>query len=66
MIYITEIIDNKNQKWIGDRVNAISWAHAEYILQNSERGYMKVVGRLTKEIDEESGNIINHELTILN
>lgn len=42
--------DGELKTWGGDRVQAISWQHAQHILNTTERGYMKVDGELVAEI----------------
>ena len=42
--------DGELKTWGGDRVQAISWAEAQHILNTTERGYMKVDGELVAEI----------------
>ena len=59
-IYITEVraidpIDNELKTWCGDEIKAISEAEANHILQNTGRGYMKVIGILEAEIPCKNG-----------
>ena len=58
--------DNEGVVWAGDRIEAISADHAEFILETTGRGYMKVIGRLSKEVDEETGEIIDYNLLLAN
>lgn len=46
--------DGKLKKWIGPRIEAISWNDAE--LKIKEFGYFQVTGELESEVDEESGD----------
>lgn len=54
--FVTEIIaldpiTDELRVYAGDIVNAVSWNHAEIILQSSERGYMAVTGELEENIN---------------
>ena len=66
MIWLTEVIDNGGVTWTGDRIEAISTEHAEFILETTGRGYMSVIGRLSREIDEETGEMIDYDLLLAN
>ena len=66
MIWLTEVIDNEGVVWAGDRIEAISTDHAEFILETTGRGYMQVIGRLSKDIDEATGEIIDYDLLLAN
>lgn len=53
--YITRIRaidpnDGELKTWGGDNIQAITWEHAEYILNETGRGYMQVDGELIAEI----------------
>ena len=66
IIWLTEVIDVNKTVWTGDRIEAISINHAEFILESTGRGYMKIIGRLNKEIDELTGEIIDYNLLLAN
>lgn len=44
--------DGKLKKWIGPRIEAISWKDAEEKIK--EFGYLQITGQLHAEIDEET------------
>jgi hypothetical protein len=43
-------VDGILKTWDGDKIKAISFGEAEYILQNTERGYMKVTSELVSKM----------------
>jgi len=64
-IFLTELVTEDGRTWSGDRIEAISYEHAEYILETTGRGYMNVIGVLNK-IETEDGEIIDYEMIMSN
>jgi len=64
-IFLTEVITEDGVKWAGDRIEAISYKHAEFILETTGRGYLNVVGILHKDVDLD-GKIVNYSLIMSN
>lgn len=67
MKFTTELLaidplDGDLKKWAGPYIEAVSWKHAEYICQNTERGYLRVTGMLDSEVDFDTGEKTPHNL----
>ena len=59
--WLTEIRTFDGTLWGGDNIDAISKDHAIYLLENSGRGYMTVIGYLVATVDEFTGEKINFD-----
>ena len=64
-IFLTEVITEDGTVWAGDNVEAISYGHADFILESTGRGYMKVVGILQR-LEDEDGVIIDYRAIMSN
>lgn len=67
MIFTTELdaidpTDGQLKTWAGPHIKAVSWKHAEWVCQNTERGYLRVTGMLVSEVDFDTGDETLHNL----